>query len=570
MESSETHRRIEHAGECQELLETLCEPGGAALIYEAPGSEPLPALLMALVAGEHLLIDITAIPEIADGLESGQTIRLVGRSQGAMLRTSPLQFRSWVDAPGRIQCLCEYPDHLEVIHRREVFRAELRAGMEAAATITNGDSVYEGALCNLSLGGCMVALPSSSAATLGDDEQVVVSLTLAFPNDQRLTLRTRIRHVQVDGQSHSARLGCQFIGLDSDQERRVWFYVREIERESARRTAQEPDLLAPSPLFETADRRHVSTRPHGAHYATPMARRLAHVSGFLSGQLLDVQAGRDLDSRGLSKQADQLLTLMEGDREGLLFACVCQTSEPALVQHGVSVAVRLADLARDAGMPRDTQKALVAASMVHDFGKALLPRELRQTLAEARELGDEEYRAMMAHVALIQERLAVCRWLDADVSASVVSGVNERLDGSGYPQGVTSAKLDELARMAAIVDVIDAMSRYRADRRAHGISDIYRYLLHHPERFDARWIQRYVHRFGVLPIGSLARFSSGQLAWIQRLDANGRPRQVQLTDAVRPPDSRLGDILRDDQLVTLGEIEGLEVVDAVMPDGESS
>ncbi|GHC19180.1 HD domain-containing phosphohydrolase [Aidingimonas halophila] len=566
MESSETHWRVDHLGECQKLLETLTEPGGAALIYEAPGSEPLPALLMEQVPGQSLILDITAVPEIAGDLESGLSIRLVGQARGSMLRTPPLQFLHWLDVPGRLQCHCAYPDYLEVVHRRAVFRAELRTGMDVAVTLASHDNagtVHEGALCNLSLGGCLITLPASSAATLSSDRERT-DLTLAFPNGQQLTLPVDIRHVQPDRQPHMARVGCQFVHLDSERERRLWFYVREIERESARRSAQDPGSLAPSPLFATVERGELASRPHGAHYATPMARRLAHISGFLSGQLLELQSGRELDPHGLSKHADQVLTLLEGDREALLFACICQIDEPTLVQHGVTVAVRLADMAHAAGMDRNIRKAIVASAMVHDFGKVLLPGDVRQSLSEASTLSDEVYHEMTSHVALLQEHLAICRWLDAQVSAAVVGAINERLDGSGYPHGRSAGDLDDLARMAAVVDVIDAMGRPRPDRCPFGISDIYRHLLHHPERFDTRWIKRYIHRFGVTPIGSLGRFASGQLAWIQRLDDKGRPSQVQLAETAQPVMAGLGDVMRDDQITALGELKGLEVPEGTM------
>ena len=152
-------------------------------------------------------------------------------------------------------------------------------------------------------------------------------------------------------------------------------------------------------------------------------------------------------------------------------------------------------------------------------------------------------------------RMGRCHWLSASILDSVAQNVNERLDGSGYPRGLTADGLHELARAAAVVDAIDAMRRDRPDRPAWRIDAIYRHLLHQPERFDQRWVKRYIQRFGLHPIGSLVRFDGGQLAWIQALDAEGQPTQVQLTDACEPPGPALGEILRGTAIQRLGSLQ---------------
>ena len=72
--------------------------------------------------------------------------------------------------------------------------------------------------------------------------------------------------------------------------------------------------------------------------------------------------------------------------------------------------------------------------------------------------------------------------------------------------------------MAAVVDAIDAMSRPRADREGMTAESTYRHLLQNQNLFDVDWIEAYIRHFGVIPIGSLIQFESGQLAWVTRLD----------------------------------------------------
>ena len=139
----------------------------------------------------------------------------------------------------------------------------------------------------------------------------------------------------------------------------------------------------------------------------------------------------------------------------------------------------------------------------------------------------------------------------------MIGGINERLDGSGYPGGLSGNDLNELAKASAVVDVVEAMRRDRADRPAKTAQQIYRHLLHHPHQFDMRWIKRYIEHFKGLPVGSLARFSSQQQGWILRIDAKGNPTEVLLAPQAEPPmRDNVGTVVRDSIVERLGRSVG--------------
>ncbi|QJQ95252.1 MULTISPECIES: HD domain-containing phosphohydrolase [Halomonadaceae] len=566
MSSDDTLVRVDHPGELREYLEALCEPGGVSLVIGAHG-EPLPVVLSDFVEADCLLVDISAVREVSGEIGKEKAVRLVGQARNAMLSTPPLILREWVDGESRRQCRFEYPDHLLIMHRRDAFRAELGAGMGVAVALRAAPPedaslepvVVNGMLKNLSLGGCLVEAPLTPAMHFSQGQRID-SLELIFPNQQRFMMSATLRHMQSEAGNQLARLGCEFVGIPAETERRLWLYVREIERESARKESQGDSTLKPSPLFAgSSPAAPAPLRAYGADYPTPMARRLAKVAAFLNAQLLQLLEEGKVDATQLSRHADLLLGLLEEDREAVLFAVPCLVDEPLLIQHGIGVAVRLADLARSRGLPRDICKAVAASALVHDLGKALLPAPLRQALRQSTHLSDDQRHELWSHVALIQARLEGCRWLAPAISQAVIGNINERLDGSGYPRALAADSLDEVSRMAAVVDAVDAMSRPRADRRAHGISEIYRHLLTLGDRYDRNWVQAYVRHFGLTPVGSLARFKSGELGWVQRLDRDGRIQQVQLTSRAVLPGAELGEVLTQGQLDRLGAPEALVV-----------
>lgn len=543
--------RVTTPAEMEEMLLRLSQPGGASLQLDAAESHPFPVLVVEQVPGEHLWLDISAIREVAPELKRGTAFRLLGQSRDQMLRTPPLAMSECQEQGGRLLCRCPYPTSLEVLQRRASFRARLRLGMEVGAIVRGDDSEtsLQGDLKDLSLEGCQLELPLSGAGFLADAD--LVEIELCFLNGTRFVIPAKPRHRQADPERQALRVGMQFVAPSGDQERQLWHFVREIERESTRQGEGSESSLLPSLLFQTdltapapVSRRNVSP------YATPMARRLARIAGYLDAQLLEIKQGGRLDSVQLSSFADRLLGLHAEDREALLFATCCLYNEPLLVRHGLGVAVHLLDLASTGPLPRDVRKALVACAMVHDLGKALLPAEL----LEARDWGAPQREALAAHVEVMRERLGACHWLASGVVQAVVMRINERLDGSGYPEGLSGEQLGELTRLASVVDVVEAMRRDRPDRPAWAISDIYRHLLSHPGQFDARWVKRYLKHFGVMPIGTLVRFPGGELGWVQRLDGMGRLAQIQLTERAEAPGEALGEVLRGERLERLGEV----------------
>lgn len=549
-EMNESPSTVEHAGEIAKLVEAMSQPGGVSLSFEGHDMPPLSILLVDVIEDRQLVLDITSTPEIAAALTEERPFRLTGQAHGAMVTTQPLTALPLKDTPGRLRFSCDYPERLDVWHRRNAFRAELGPGMSVAVEldIETGREPVHGELVNLSLGGCLVQLPLNKAAALKSG-QPLSRLEAVFPSGQRLTAQGVVRHVRIDDKWQRALVGCEFETPSPKLERWIWYLVKEIEREAIRKAAQGEKPLDPSSLFQaspTAAQEPPSRRLR-ADYATPMARRLAKVADFLNAQMLQLQQGAIVDSTLLSRYSDMLLGLLEEDREALVFASVCLHHEPPLVQHGLAVAIRLADLARARKAPRELLKAIVATAMVHDLGKSLLDESLRESPA----FDATQREQLSEHVVLLRDRLEGCRWLAPQVIRSLVSEINERLDGSGYPNGLQGTDLSELSRMATVVDVVDAITRHRPDRAAWSLEDAYRHLLGQPGMFDREWVQRYIRHFGRYPIGSLVRFSSGAQGWIQRLDSKGQPRQVAVISPTR-------------QLRLEGEVASLGVVEEIL------
>ena len=115
-----------------------------------------------------------------------------------------------------------------------------------------------------------------------------------------------------------------------------------------------------------------------------------------------------------------MLDIIADDREEALFALRCIHRESPWVVHGLSVAVKLVDLAQSRGrMPRDVIKGIAACAMIHDLGKGMLPGSLWR----ASTLTRDSYMRMQSHVELILAQMDTCKWLAPILVTNIIEQI---------------------------------------------------------------------------------------------------------------------------------------------------
>jgi len=118
--------------------------------------------------------------------------------------------------------------------------------------------------------------------------------------------------------------------------------------------------------------------------------------------------------------------------------------------------------ARKLGLSEHDIGTLWRGAALHDIGKIGV---LDAVLNKVARLTDEEYAMIQRHPQVGYEVLAPVPLLTADHLALVRSH-HERIDGTGYPDGVSGDNVSDLARIIGVADAYDAMSSDRAYRQA--------------------------------------------------------------------------------------------------------
>lgn len=132
--------------------------------------------------------------------------------------------------------------------------------------------------------------------------------------------------------------------------------------------------------------------------------------------------------------------------------------------HQKRVALLATAIAEEMGMSSDSVTGIRLGSLVHDVGKIKVPAEI---LSCPRKLTKDEMDIIKTHLSAGYDILkgATFPW----PVARMVLEHHERLDGSGYPNGLKGDDICIEARIIAVADVVEAMTSFRPYRAALGI-----------------------------------------------------------------------------------------------------
>ncbi|MEJ1356515.1 MAG: response regulator [Candidatus Sedimenticola sp. (ex Thyasira tokunagai)] len=145
-------------------------------------------------------------------------------------------------------------------------------------------------------------------------------------------------------------------------------------------------------------------------------------------------------------------------------AKIVEQRDPYTAGHQKRVAELACAIAREMGLDENTIEGIKYGGLIHDIGKIHIPVEF---LTKPTRLSDSEFRIIQTHseVGYSIVRDIEFPWPMADI----IHQHHERLDGSGYPQGLKGDDIIQEARIVAVADVVEAMSSSRPYRQGLGI-----------------------------------------------------------------------------------------------------
>ena len=196
---------------------------------------------------------------------------------------------------------------------------------------------------------------------------------------------------------------------------------------------------------------------------TPSGKMLGTYTVF---QDISLQAANEKRIGSIIRELNRTVSALKKSWEQtvLVLASLSEVRDPYTSGHQRRVARLAAAIACEMGMERRKARQVELAAMIHDIGKIEIPSEI---LSKPGKLSDIEYRLIQTHPAAGHRILQTIEvpW----ALAEIIHQHHERMDGSGYPRGLSGSDILMEARIIAVADTVEAMSSHRPYRAGKGI-----------------------------------------------------------------------------------------------------
>ncbi len=313
------------------------------------------------------------------------------------------------------------------------------------------------------------------------------------------------RHGFIKKQSaieHIAKLGIAEVYIDTDKgedcaagisqqelERNIEEHLQAIER-SANASQQDLNTLDE---MEAAEKIHQDT-----------LRLITQVAE-------DVKMGEAIKLQPVEDMANNIATSIRRSQSALSCFTQIRNKDEYLIEHSFSVAVLMGMMARNMNLSADDTHELITGALLHDIGKTKVPDDI---LHKPSSLTPIEWEEMKRHVTYGEEILAQGGDLAAQIT-NLCAQHHERLDGTGYPRGLTKKNISLAGRLGAIVDVYDAIT---ADRVYHNsmlpATAMKKLLEWSDNHLDRELVYQFIACMSIYPAGSLVALSDNTIAMV--------------------------------------------------------
>lgn len=204
-----------------------------------------------------------------------------------------------------------------------------------------------------------------------------------------------------------------------------------------------------------------------------------------------------------------------------------KVSDEYTFKHSVDVASIAMIMAKQCNMSDKSVYRIGLAGLLHDLGKSEIPNEI---LNKPGRLTDEEFAVIKKHPIygynLIKDK--------TELSPEILLGVlqhHEKINGKGYPMGVTDNKLTPFARLLSIADIYDALVTERPYKKGFTPRDSVEMIMAMTGELDIKFIKVFMESVILYPVDSYVKLSNGELGKVVEnvVGYPTRPKVVGLT-----------------------------------------
>lgn len=208
----------------------------------------------------------------------------------------------------------------------------------------------------------------------------------------------------------------------------------------------------------------------------------------------------------VSRIADYFVDVVTKNHECLLNIIDIKNYNEYSYIHSMQVGILSTIIGKNLGYKNSKLKELATAGMLHDVGKLNIPLEI---LDKPGPLTDEEFDVMKKHPGYAMDKLKPCSGLSHDILNGIISH-HEKIDGTGYPNGLKEEKIHDFGKIIAVADVYDALTSDRSYRKSWKPHDTINFMMGCAgKHFDVDILSAFLLSAAAYPVGVLVSLSNG-------------------------------------------------------------
>lgn len=229
----------------------------------------------------------------------------------------------------------------------------------------------------------------------------------------------------------------------------------------------------------------------------------------------NVKIGKAVEEEPLKKVIKQMVEEITSHQEAMLNLVKIKSHDEYTFVHSINVCV----LAILIGIKRQFDKALLEeialAGMLHDIGKVKISEEI---LLKDNKLSLKEYEEVRKHPIYGYEILNENNKL-SEVTKLVAYQHHERINGRGYPLGLSINKLQLAVRLVALVNLYDSLTSDKPYRSKFLPHDAMRLIISQAgSNFPIEDVKKFVEDMSIYPVGSFVRLNTGEIGVVTKIN----------------------------------------------------
>lgn len=233
-----------------------------------------------------------------------------------------------------------------------------------------------------------------------------------------------------------------------------------------------------------------------------------------------IKSGRAI--RSFQKIFSDIYSSLKENQHALNLLATTKIHENNVYTHSLNVSIYACQLAIENGLPLKNIEEIGLGALLHDIGKMYISPDI---LNKPGKLTESEFGLIQTHCEMGYETLRKIHEIPATVSHCALQH-HERIDGQGYPRGLTGDTIHKYAKILSVADVFDAVTSPRVYRPAmlphKGLELLY---AGSGTQFEDKQVQLFANCIAIYPEGLTVKLNDHRKGIVSKYNFNsaGRP-----------------------------------------------